>query len=294
MPAPDAAFTRQIAALLGEYADRYSVSVLDMTRPDGSITMQLLAVQGPMARTVDDVRIGLTVLSGAHIRDPQSAPVPLEAPPAGTRKVAVCAEPPGGATDPRVAELTRAAGRALEAAGCVVEEVTPPAYDEVVNCWRTLVVSDITLGLPLLEPIVSPEAASFLKMASEIEPPPTFDAIGTAWMNRHALMRMWDHFYAQWDVVVTPTWAQLPFEHGADAVDVEGALAALIDGARPVMAANVLAFPSAAVPGAGQRPSVVRAAVPRGRRDDRSCRPGTDHADRPHVLRRRAEGEERA
>lgn len=216
--------------------------------PDGSITMQLLAVQGPMARTVDDVRIGLTALSGAHVRDPQSVPIPLNAPAAGTRKVAICAEPPGGATDPRVAELTRAAGRALEAAGCVVDEVTPPAYDEVINCWRTLVVSDITLGLPLLEPIVSPDAAAFLQMASQIEEPPSFDAIGTAWMNRQALMRAWDQFYADWDVVVTPTWAQLPFEHGADAVDVDGAVAALIDGARPVMPANVLAFPSAAVP----------------------------------------------
>ncbi|MEM7286603.1 MAG: amidase [Actinomycetota bacterium] len=216
--------------------------------PDGSITMQLLAVQGPMARTVDDVRIGLTALSGMHVRDPQSAPVPLTAPADGVRRVAVCAEPPGGATDPRVADLTRAAGRALEAAGCIVEEVTPPSYDAVVDCWRTLVVSDITLGLPLLEPIVSPEAAAFLQMASQIEDPPSFEAIGAAWMNRQALMRTWDAFYAEWDVVVTPTWAQLPFEHGADAVDVDSALAALVDGARPVMPANVLAFPSAAVP----------------------------------------------
>ena len=216
--------------------------------PDGSIAMQLLAVQGPMARTIDDVRIGLTALAGPHRRDPRTVPVPLEGPQPGTRRVAVCAEPPGGATDPRVAELTRAAGRALQEAGCVVEEVTPPSYAEVIDCWRTLVVSDITLGLPLMEPIISAEAAAWLNMASEIEPEPSFDAIGTAWMNRQALMRAWDEFYAQWDVVVTPTWAQLPFEHGADAASIDGALAALIDGARPVMPANVLGFPSAAVP----------------------------------------------
>lgn len=215
---------------------------------DSSITMQLLAVEGPMARTVDDVRIGLTAISGAHPRDPHSVPISLDGPTPGVRRVALCAEPPGGATDPRIAELTRAAGRALEAAGCVVEEVTPPRYDDVIACWRTLVVGDITLALPLLEPIVSPEAAAFLRLASEIEPPPTFDTIGAAWMNRQALMREWDGFFAEWDVVVTPTWAQLPFEHGADAASAEGALTTLIDGARPVLPANVLAFPSAAVP----------------------------------------------
>ena len=216
--------------------------------PDGSITLQLLAVQGPMARTVEDVQIGLTALAGAHHRDPHSVPVPLLPPTPGTRRVAVCAEPPGGATDPRVAQLTRAAGQALEAAGCVVEEVTPPRYDEVIDTWRTLVISDITLALPLLEPIVSPQAAAFLHMASETEPPPSFEAIGAAWMTRAALMRDWDAFYAEWDVVITPTWAQLPFAHGADAADADSAVATLVDGARTVMPANVLAFPSAAVP----------------------------------------------
>ncbi len=68
--------------------------------PDASITLQLLAVQGPMARTVADVRLGLAALSGAHVRDPQSVPLPLTAPEPARRRVAVMAEPPGGTTDP--------------------------------------------------------------------------------------------------------------------------------------------------------------------------------------------------
>lgn len=34
LPPPDADFTRQIGALLGEYADRYAISVLDVSTPD--------------------------------------------------------------------------------------------------------------------------------------------------------------------------------------------------------------------------------------------------------------------
>ncbi|MCP3853500.1 MAG: indole acetimide hydrolase [Actinomycetia bacterium] len=215
--------------------------------PDGSIALQLLAVQGPMARTVTDVRLGLEVLSGWHVRDPHSVPMPIEAPEPGVRRVAIVAEPPGGDTDPRIVEAVRAAGRALEAAGCQVDEVEVPRFEEVVQCWRGIVIGDIVMGLPLLEPIVSADAASFLRQATEMDAPPSLESIGALWMQRQSLMRDWAAFYAEWDVVLTPTWTQLPFRHGADAESFEGTERTLM-AARPVMPANVLGLPSAAVP----------------------------------------------
>src|SRR5437868_3249760 len=44
---------------------------------DAMLAGQLMAVQGPMARTVADVRAALGVLSGHHPRDPWSVDVPL-------------------------------------------------------------------------------------------------------------------------------------------------------------------------------------------------------------------------
>src|SRR6202042_1827507 len=81
---------------------------------DRPLAVQMMQVNGPMARTVADVRLALQVISGAHPRDPWSLDPPVERPrDAAARRVAMVAEPPGGATDPRVVEAVRQAGTAL-------------------------------------------------------------------------------------------------------------------------------------------------------------------------------------
>ena len=77
---------------------------------DHFLAVQLMNVQGPMARRVADVRLGLRVLMGAHPRDPWSIDAPFDGPPlAGPIRVAVLSEPPGGSTDPKVAAIVRRA-----------------------------------------------------------------------------------------------------------------------------------------------------------------------------------------
>ncbi|MEO0493186.1 MAG: amidase [Actinomycetota bacterium] len=223
-------------------------SAFTIPAPDDSIVGQLFAVQGPMARTVADVRLGLEALSGAHVRDPASVPVPLTPPAPGTRRVALVADPPGGETDPRVAALTRTVGDALADAGCVVEEVEAPRFAEVIDCWSGLVGGDLAVSFPLIDPILSDAARDTLRPAVE-----AMAEFGTAelsglWMLRHSLTRAWAAFFAEWDVMVSPTWAQLPFTHGADA-EAEGLDDSVLrTHARPVLPANALGLPSAAVP----------------------------------------------
>jgi amidase len=64
---------------------------------DRLLAVQLMNVQGPMARRVADVRLGLRILMGAHPRDPWSIDAPFDGPPlARPIRVAVVPEPPGG------------------------------------------------------------------------------------------------------------------------------------------------------------------------------------------------------
>src|SRR5215510_13408388 len=94
---------------------------------DHLLAVQLMNVQGPMARRVADVRLGLQVLIGAHPRDPWCIDAPFEGPIlARPVRVAVLAEPPGGSTHPQVAATVRRAASALADAGYAVEEVSPP------------------------------------------------------------------------------------------------------------------------------------------------------------------------
>jgi amidase len=70
-------------------------------REDRLLAVQLMNVQGPMARGVADVRLGLQVVMGAHPRDPWSMDAPFVGRAlAGPIRVAVVPAPPGGSVDP--------------------------------------------------------------------------------------------------------------------------------------------------------------------------------------------------
>ena len=200
-----------------------------------------------MARRVADVRLGLSILAGGHVRDPRTIPMPLEPPTQPVKRVALLPDPPAGKTDPHIAEVTRAAGQALEKVGYIVEEVEPPRYEEVIAIWAGLLMADIRSALPLLAPLLSDNANQFLKYADESNEPTTMDTYAQAWMQRNSLQRAWGQFFTEWDAVLTPTWTQLPFEHGYD-ISSASAAENVLELIRTVMPGNVLGLPSVAVP----------------------------------------------
>ncbi len=214
---------------------------------DEGAVFQHMVAEGPMARRVADVRLGLSILAGGHIRDPRTVPMPLDPPTSPTKRVGLLPDPPAGQTDPRIAEVTRAAGQALENAGYSVEEIEPPRYEEVIAIWGSLLMADIRVALPLLAPLLSDDANQFLNHADEIFEPSTLDTYAQAWMQRSSLQRVWGQFFTEWDAVLTPTWTQLPFEHGYDISSVSAA-EKVLELVRPVLPGNVLGLPSAAVP----------------------------------------------
>ena len=135
---------------------------------DGPASFQLMPVEGPMARRIADVRLGLQVLAGRDRRDPYSVPAPLESPvPEGRPlRVAVLASPPGGSTDPRVAGCVTAAADALATAGYDVTESGPPRYEEVLTTWFAFIGEDIRTMSPLIAPIMSDDANAFWERCS--------------------------------------------------------------------------------------------------------------------------------
>ncbi|MBI5717266.1 MAG: indole acetimide hydrolase [Burkholderiales bacterium] len=214
---------------------------------DRLLAVQLMNVQGPMARRVADVRAALQVLSGAHPRDPWS----LDAPAAPARKrpvrVAVVAEPPGGRTDPAIAAIVRRSAATLAAAGYEVVEVVPPRYEEAVAAWARLLVGDFGLVLPKLLPLMGNDARRFLDTVTQVVPPfGSATALSELMVQRDGIARAWALFLAQTPLVLSPTWTQLPFELGFD-VASPASTGATIEMMRPVVPANLLGLPSACV-----------------------------------------------
>jgi len=216
---------------------------------DHLLAVQLMNVQGPMARRVADVRLGLRVLMGAHPRDPWSIDAPFDGPPlARPIRVAVLSEPPGGSTDPKVAAIVRRAAQALADAGYVVEEACPPRYEDAVSCWARLIMGDFGSVLGLLSPMMGPDATAFLNNFNQAVPPLADVAAWSHLMvERDGIARAWSMFMADRPLLLSPTWTQLPFEHGFDTASPAGT-AATKELMRPVVPANLLGLPSACVP----------------------------------------------
>lgn len=213
---------------------------------DEPISFQQMLSDGPMARRVADVRLGLNLLRGHHPRDPNSMSAVLteiDRP----LKVAVMAEPPGGNTDPRIAGVTRDAASALEAAGCIVTEALPPSMEEMIELWTKLLGNDISLSLPLLGPLLSADAMTFLNDFQGEEQTPTVEEYATWLTTRMRISRQWATFFGDYDVLLSPTWTQLPFQVGWD-IEQKGRAVETMQQARCIMPGNALGLPSACVP----------------------------------------------
>jgi amidase len=215
---------------------------------DRLLALQLMFVQGPMARRVADLRLGLQVMMGAHPRDPWSITAPLAGPPLSKPiRVAVVAEPPAGSTDPVIAGVVRRAADVLANAGYEVVNACPTRYEDAITCWTKFWSSDFAAILARLLPLLSRDAATFLAAMNSMTTP--LDATGMSMMftDRDGIARDWSQFLTEHPLVLTPTWTQLPFEHGFDVATTAGS-AATMEMVRPVLPANLLGLPSACVP----------------------------------------------
>ena len=142
-------------------------------REDSLLAGQMMHTNGPMARRVGDVAVALSVLAGAHPRDPWSIDAPLYRPrdAATTMRVAMVSEPPGGPTDPTIVKVVRNAGAALHDAGYVVVEIVPPRYEEIAANFSQFLIGDLRSVLDQLEPIMGKDGAFFLSVAATRLPP---------------------------------------------------------------------------------------------------------------------------
>jgi len=215
---------------------------------DHLMAVQLMNVQGPMARRVADVRLALKVIAGAHPRDPWSVDAPFESSRGSAPiRVAMVAEPPGAPTDPAIAKTVRAAGAALRDAGYVVEEAVPSRYEDAVSIWNQFIVADFLSVREQLLPLMGKDGALFFEATVSASLALAGAGMSRMFANRHGVARAWSQFMADHPLLLSPTWTRLPFEVGFDVASVETA-AATLDLMRPVVPANLLGLPSACVP----------------------------------------------
>ncbi|TFU05807.1 indole acetimide hydrolase [Polymorphobacter arshaanensis] len=240
------AFACGIASLKPSFGRIPYAQSIELRSP--MLVFQMMAVYGPMARSVGDLRTALSVLAGPHPRDPFSFPAPLVGPkPAGRIKVAVVADPPGGTTAPEISAGVRAAAAALKDAGYDVVEVNPPMVEDAIDVWAKWLVWEYGTMTDVLRQIMSPDAVGFFEAFAATQPLPSYADGVMLQARRHEIARAWSEFFADYPLILGPTWCTPQFVHGYDVAGPEST-ANILNVMRFVVPMNLLGLPVVCVP----------------------------------------------
>lgn len=220
---------------------------------DPALSVQSMLVQGPLARSVADVRLALRGMTGADPRDPFHVPGDPAAP-AADRPYRVALVRDHGVATPTTAvdaALDQAAGW-LRDAGYVVEEVELPLLAEAYRLWYLLCMEEFRQIMPLVDEIgddgMKKAAAGYYAVSSEwwgIQPSLTDYMNGYA--RRGTLIRMLGEFMARYSTVLLPVSAEQAFEQDADIASVDS-MRRVMAAQASMMAIPVLGFPALSVP----------------------------------------------
>ena len=198
--------------------------------------------------SVRDARLALEVMARGDRRDWRWNDVPMQGPPpARPIKVAIVPEVPGGPTHPAQAAAVRLAGKHLQAAGYVVEEILPPDMERGVELWHQICVTDVFGGLwPNMQKMGDPDAIAAMQAWLELHKAVDLPTYVAALTEREGLMLRWMMFFQQWPLVILPTLCDLPPKQRSD-VTVEGQKH-ILQSMRSALLAPLLGLPGLAMP----------------------------------------------
>ncbi|MFE4017339.1 amidase [Streptomyces sp. NPDC059101] len=135
------------------------------------LASQLIPVDGPLARSVADLRAAYEALAGADPEDPRAVPVPAYGPrPTGPLKVGVVADPAGVGVHPQIRAAIDEAATELERAGYAVEEVRIPRLNEALECYGTLIMTEFGVKWPRIRQLLSEKGAQHIDLFMERTP----------------------------------------------------------------------------------------------------------------------------
>jgi amidase len=211
----------------------------------GGMSMALLT-DGPMARSVADLRLGLGIMAGRDAVDPQSVDAPLAGPLPAPRRAALVTSIPGCELPAATLAAVRRGGEALAERGWEVEEAGVPELDLVNHIWGTILSIDMEAGLDDTKALVRPITYEYLlRIRDHFDPSKLPNAI--VHTERTRLRAAWSAFFADYAVAVGPTWCSLPFACDAD-LHPERGLDVLLRALRFITPGNVLGIPAVALP----------------------------------------------
>ena len=225
------------------------------TDADEAPSVQSMLVQGPLARSVADLRLALDAMSGFDPRDPFTVPVP----PAGANeplpppiRVGLLRDVGVAAPQPAVNEALDDAAGWLAEAGYVVEEIELPLLEEAYRLWYLLAMEEFRQIMPLVEEIgdegMKRAAATYYAAAEGWwGESPGLNAYMNGYARRGTLIGRLQAFMQDYPLVLLPVSAEQAFEQDADILSLGRGLS-VVAAQWSMMAIPLLGFPAISVP----------------------------------------------
>ncbi|MEU8349028.1 amidase [Streptomyces sp. NPDC048845] len=191
---------------------------------DPAYGSQSLVVDGPLARTVADLRAAFDVLAGADPSDPRAVPVPLRGePPERPVRVAVVADPGGAGVHPTVRGAVLRAADALREAGYAVEEVADvPRLNETLDAYGALVMTEFAPSWPVVRTLLGEAGHRYIELGMAKRGPvdgPEYLRLTGLHLN---IRRSWAQFLERYPLVLGPVFTEPPVEPGLESRDAAG------------------------------------------------------------------------
>lgn len=182
------------------------------------LASQLFPVDGPLARSVADLRAAFSVLAGTDPADPRAVPAPLVGPaPGPPTKVVVVADPLRTGVDPAVRAAVDVAASVLSDAGYAVSEGVVPMLQEALESYRDLVFGEFRLAWPVLQRLLGNDGRRYIEFGLARTPEVDLARYVAATGSRLAVRRAWAAHQADHPLLLGPVYTQQPPTPSQDA-----------------------------------------------------------------------------
>ncbi len=209
---------------------------------------QFMAVNGPMARHIRDLRLALNVMSAPDPSDPHWVPaLRLGNSVSHPIKIALTIDSTNQRICPIIESSIRKAADILSNAGYIIEEVNPPSVEKAIELFIQLVDMESQLLLPFIRPIISEEAQTFLDIKTAGDTKPDLTTYMNTIAERYNLASEWNLFQEKYPLILGPVTTMQPFEVGYDIAGSEQKNK-FIRSKDLAMVANFLGLPSVVTP----------------------------------------------
>jgi amidase len=178
--------------------------------PPGTLTLADLAVAGPMARTIQDLKLGLDIMAGPNRWEKPAWHLELPPPRRPTLKqyrVAAWLDDPACRVEPEVGQLLEGAVQKLAAAGVRVDHDARPEFtlEKVADTFFALLQAALAGGVP------ADRLDEYAATVGDMPAAHTRRLLAMRhrqWLSynerRLQMRKRWEEFFTQWDAILLP------------------------------------------------------------------------------------------